>query len=154
MGRQRRDHGFVGIGLYRNGDQRRLCANTRQRLAEHPEMALDGGGGIAVEGRAHRLRQFRERYVFGMEKAVAVIEMVHLVLSPAGAGRNGRRGAAATWAGGRSPGPELPAAAAWSFPRKSAAPSLRPEGVAPRLRAAAGRALRSEEHTSELQSLM
>src|SRR3546814_4343955 len=68
--------------------------------------------------------------------------MVHLVLSPAGAGRNGRRGAAATWAGGRSPGPELPAAAAWSFPRKSAAPSLRPEGVAPRLRAAAGRALR------------
>src|SRR3546814_1040791 len=53
-------------------------------------------------------------------------------LSPAGAGRNGRRGAAATGAGGRSPGPELPAAAAWSFPRKS----------------------RSEEHTSELQSLM
>src|SRR3546814_1422217 len=106
-------------------------------------------------------------------------------LSPAGAGRNGRRGAAATGAGGRSPGPELPAAAAWSFPRKSAAPSLRPEGAAPHRRAVAGRALRhirqaspqaprpeasetasallpllfrlgdrSEEHTSELQSLM
>src|SRR3546814_7343607 len=63
-------------------------------------------------------------------------------LSPAGAGRNGRRGAAATGAGGRSPGPELPAAAAWSFPRKSAARSLRPEGAAPHRRAVAGRALR------------
>src|SRR3546814_261701 len=63
-------------------------------------------------------------------------------LSPAVAGRNGRRGAAATGAGGRSPGPELPAAAAWSFPRKSAAPSLRPEGAAPHRRAVAGRALR------------
>src|SRR3546814_14964867 len=60
--------------------QRRLHADTRQRLAEHPEMAFDRGGGIAIEGRAHRVRQFGERDVFGIENAVAVIEMVHLSL--------------------------------------------------------------------------
>src|SRR3546814_18314549 len=51
-------------------------------------------------------------------------------LSPAGAGRNGRRGAAAAGAGGRSPGPQLPAAAAGAFPPKSAAPSTPPGGEA------------------------
>src|SRR3546814_6676842 len=43
-------------------------------------MAFDRGGGIAIEGRAHRVRQFGERDVFGIENAVAVIEMVHLSL--------------------------------------------------------------------------
>src|SRR3546814_17360203 len=80
--RRRRDHRLVRIALYGIGDQRRLHADARQRPAEHPEMAFDRGGGIAIEGRAHRVRQLGERDVFGIETDVAVIEMVDHSLYP------------------------------------------------------------------------
>ena len=68
------DDGLVGIGLHGVADQ---CVEAGERLAEDVEMAGQRGRRIAIERRAHRARDLRQRHVFGAKHAVAVVEMVH-----------------------------------------------------------------------------
>ncbi len=67
-------HRLVGIGLHRVADERRPIGEGG---AEDLEMPLDGGARIAIERRADFAGDFRQRHVFGVQRAVPVGEMVH-----------------------------------------------------------------------------
>src|SRR2546430_2084292 len=72
--RKRRDHGLVGIGLHGVTDER---THVRERAGKDLVMALERRGRIAIKRRAHRLGEADEVDPFGVEHAVAVIEVVH-----------------------------------------------------------------------------
>ncbi len=91
--RQRAQHRLIGIGLHGVADQRLLVG---EGLAEHPVMALQGRGRIAIERRADRIRQFDKIDRLGVKHAVAIVEVIHGELSPA-ADRE-RRISGALWA--------------------------------------------------------
>ncbi len=87
--RQRADDRKVGVRLDGIAHER---VHERESVGEDAVMALDGGGGIAIEGRADGARYCVERNVLGMQHAVPVIEVMHssespvYVTSPAGPG--------------------------------------------------------------------
>jgi hypothetical protein len=68
-------HGEVRVGLDREGDV--LALDARQPVAEHPCVAFERGARIDVDRRADFLGDARERDFFGVELAVAEVEMVH-----------------------------------------------------------------------------
>ena len=76
---QHRQHGRVGIGLHREGDERRVAIMIEpcQRLAEHADMAADGRRRIDIDGRADRVGDRVQRHLLGMHGTVADFEMVH-----------------------------------------------------------------------------
>ena len=69
------DDGLVGIGLHGVADER---VEAGERLAEDVEVACQRRRRIAVERRADRAGDLRQRHVFGAEHAVAIVEMVHV----------------------------------------------------------------------------
>ena len=75
--RQRRQHRQIGIGLDREGDQRRTAAQPRHRIGEDPVMAFERRCGIAVEWRADGLGQRFQADILGMKHAALQVEMVH-----------------------------------------------------------------------------
>ena len=72
------EHGKVGIGLHRKGDVHPFQA--AQRRLEHLRMALQRGARIDIDRRADLIRDPFKRHIFGVERAVAKLEMVHELL--------------------------------------------------------------------------
>ena len=75
---ERLEHGDVRERLDGEADG---VGQGAQRLFEQAVVAGEGGGGVAVEGRADRGRDVGQGHVLGMELAVAVEEVVHGGLS-------------------------------------------------------------------------
>ena len=82
---QRAQHRLVGVGLHGVADQRLLAG---EGLGEHPVMALQRRGRIAIERRADRFSQIGQIDRLGVKHAVAIVEVIHGWLSCcSGAGR-------------------------------------------------------------------
>ncbi len=71
---QRPDHREIAVGLDRETDQR---LQVRHRLRQHPVMPRQGGGRVAIERCAYRVGDARDGDILGMQRAVAILEMVH-----------------------------------------------------------------------------
>ncbi len=97
---QRAQHRLVGVGLHGVADQRLLAGKG---LAEHPVMALQRRGRIAIERRADRFRQIDEIDRLGVKHAVAIVEVIHGELAPVAVQRadRGRIGRLESLAGDR-----------------------------------------------------
>ena len=92
---QRAQHRLVGVRLHGVAHQRLLAG---EGLAEHPVVALQGGGRIAIERRADRFRQFDKIDRLGVQHAVAIVEVIHGGLSrEADRGRRLSCGLSARW---------------------------------------------------------
>ena len=87
---QRAQHRLVGIGLHGVTDQRLLAG---EGFREHPVVALQRRGRIAIERRADRIRQLDKIHRLGVQHAVAIVEVVHdglsYLLSSSGSRMNG-----------------------------------------------------------------
>ena len=68
------EHAEVRIGLYREADQVRPIA---ERVVKGMPVALEGGARVDVARRAELLGDDAQWYVFCIELAVAVLEVVH-----------------------------------------------------------------------------
>jgi len=80
LGGERGDHGGIGIGLDREGDQRvraTLPNGAGHRRAEDAGMALHRRSGIDIDRRPDRGGDGGQRHVLAVEDAVAKLEMVH-----------------------------------------------------------------------------
>ena len=75
---QRAQHRLVGVGLHGVADQRLLAG---EGLGEHPVVALQRRGRIAIERRADRIRQLDKIDRLGVQHAVAIVEVIHGRLS-------------------------------------------------------------------------
>ena len=71
---QRAQHRLVGVGLHGVTDQRLLAG---EGVAEHPVMALQRRGRIAIERRADRIGQIDQTHRLGVKYAVAIVEVIH-----------------------------------------------------------------------------
>ena len=71
---QGRDHGLVGIRLQGVADQR---VDVGEGAGEHGVVPLQGRARIAIERRADGFRQRDEIDPFGVQHAVAIVEVVH-----------------------------------------------------------------------------
>jgi hypothetical protein len=69
-----RHHGLVGVRLHGVADER---AHVGEGAGEHLVVPLDGGDRIAIERRADLAGEADEVDAFGMEHAVAIVEVVH-----------------------------------------------------------------------------
>ena len=87
---QRAQHRLVGVGLHGVTDQRLLVGKG---FAEHPVMALQRRGRIAIERRADRFSQLDQIHRLGVKHAVAIVEVIHgglaQLLFSSGSRRNG-----------------------------------------------------------------
>ncbi len=68
-------HRLVGIRLHGIAHQR---IQPVERLGKHLVVPRQGRGGIAIERRADRLGDVRQRDILGKQDAIAVIEVVHV----------------------------------------------------------------------------
>ena len=71
--RQRAQHRLVGVGLHGVAHQRLLAG---EGFGEHPVMALQRRGRIAIERRADRIRQIDQIHRLGVQHAVAIVEVI------------------------------------------------------------------------------
>jgi hypothetical protein len=69
---------LVGIRLHGVADER---GHVRERVGEHPVVPFDRGGRIAIERRADLLGNGGEIHRLGVERAVAIGEVMHRALS-------------------------------------------------------------------------
>src|SRR6266849_2047648 len=76
--RQRAQHRLIRVGLHGVTHQRLFIG---EGVAEHPVMALQRRGRIAIERRADRIRQLDKIHRLGVKHAVAVVEVIHGGLS-------------------------------------------------------------------------
>ena len=80
-------HRLVGIGLHGVADQSLLAGKG---LGEDPVVALKRRRRIAIERRAHGVRELEQIDRFGVQHAVAIVEVIYGALSCPATGR-GRR---------------------------------------------------------------
>ena len=93
--RQCAQHRLVGVRLHGVAHQRLLAG---EGLAEHPVVALQRRGRIAIERRADRFRQLDKIDRLGVQHAVAIVEVIHGRLSrEADRGRRLSCGLSARW---------------------------------------------------------
>ncbi len=105
QGEQGLKHRQVGIGLDREGDQRRARPHAAQGVAQHGEMPLEGGARIDVDRRADLLGDPGQGNILAGQNAVAVFEVVHrsgvvpgLPMAPPGGWPNGLGEPGIDWA--------------------------------------------------------
>ena len=72
--RQRRQHGGIGVGLDREGDQR--VGQLRQAITKNADMPFQRGGGIDIDGRADGLGNGLHRHLLHLHGAVDIGEMI------------------------------------------------------------------------------
>ncbi len=73
------EHAQVGERLHRKANQ---MVGAGERFVEDPEMAAQRASAVGVKGGADLRRQIGERYVFGEEPMVAIVEVMHAMVTP------------------------------------------------------------------------
>ena len=73
---QHAQHGKVRIGFDGKGDMRLF--QPGKRIAKHAGMAHECRARIDIDGGADLIGNHRQRYIFGVQDAVAELEMVHV----------------------------------------------------------------------------